>query len=138
MKTRALGHRRASVIASPLQSTTTSSSRFRLAQRATGPFSTRSDVARGAIAVSAVSRRSSTTKFVVSRALGGSNASSTAAPSIEHSSSEKTDALAASLPDAFTLLGLNRAAARASVISAYEDAAEVDAAVEGFSKVIER
>lgn len=67
----------------------------------------------------------------------GGNASSTAAPSIGSSRGARTndDAFSALfLPDAFALLGLNRAAARASVIQAYEEAAgnEIE---EGFSKV---
>lgn len=62
---------------------------------------------------------------------GSSNASSTAAPSIGASEADDASAL---LPDAFALLGLNRAAARASVIKAYDEAAQAEIE-EGFSKV---
>ena len=62
---------------------------------------------------------------------GSSNASSTAAPSIGASVEEDASAM---LPDAFALLGLNRAAARASVIQAYDETAQAEIE-EGFSKV---
>lgn len=64
-----------------------------------------------------------------------SNASSTAAPSIGAPSPSNSDD-SALLPDAFALLGLNRAAARASVIHAYEEAVQNEIE-EGFSKVRE-
>ena len=69
-----------------------------------------------------------------------SNASSTAAPSIGSSARQQNGAAndaSALLPDAFALLGLNRAAARASVIQAYDEAAQNEIE-QGFSKVRER
>ena len=69
-----------------------------------------------------------------------SNASSTTAPSIGSSARQQNGAAndaSALLPDAFALLGLNRAAARASVIQAYDEAAQNEIE-QGFSKVRER